>query len=164
MNASFLDSKRLDDCLFSIQASIRGESAEDDKRSSDEKARRAEKVIQFLKRRIQEREMMAAKAASGRTSPPRRRQQQQGVLGSLLAKGVRELSQRLGTGYRHEFAVTKLLRACCSTKNDEDKETKEIRKSMMFLDPRVDDEDESKRRRSRVPFNCVVVFVIGGGT
>ena len=162
MNASFLDSKRLDDCLFSIQASIRGESAEDDKRSSDEKARRAEKVIQYLKRRIQEREMMAAKAADDRTSPPRRRQH--GVLGSLLAKGVRELSQRLGTGYRHEFAVTKLLRACCSTKNDEDKETKEIRKSMMFLDPRVDDEDESKRRRSRVPFNCVVVFVIGGGT
>ena len=77
---------------------------------------------------------------------------------------VRELSQRLGTGYRHEFAVTKLLRACCSTRNDEDKETKEIRKSMMFLDPRVDDEDESKRRRSLVPFNCVVVFVIGGGT
>ena len=48
VNASFLDSKRLDDCLFSIQASIRGESAEDDKRSSDEKARRAEKVIQYV--------------------------------------------------------------------------------------------------------------------
>ncbi len=49
VNASFLDSKRLDDCLFSIQASIRGESAEDDdKRSSNEKARRAEKVVQYV--------------------------------------------------------------------------------------------------------------------
>ena len=89
VNASFLDSKRLDDCLFSIQASVRGESAEEDKRVAEQKSRRADKVVQYLKRRIQEREMMAAKSAEGRTSPSRRRQQQQSVLGSLLAKGVR---------------------------------------------------------------------------
>jgi len=126
VNASFLDSKRLDDCLFSMQAAIRGATASSgdggdgsssSSSSSDEKANilRAEKTVQYLKGRIREREMMMDSA--GRTSPPRktRTTAQRGVLGSLLAKGVKELSQRLGTGYRHEFAVTKLLKACCST-------------------------------------------------
>lgn len=167
----------LDDALRSLKASLRSShdasggdvsstfSSSSPSENGLEHVALAEGVVSFLKQRQRESSITGSGSPTNRTR--KKTSSSRGVLGTLWAKGVAEISQRLGGNHKKRSMIEQLLDVCVkppsSSSSNGSSSFEQMRRNLLNFDPRQDpDADRSPRRRAPT-FNSAVVFVIGGG-